>query len=85
MFRISRDSPPYYLNSLAKGRLPVFRTAAVNNIACSALDEARRSANFLLVAYVLMTDHLHAIGRLELKPSKILQYAVPSTTINKRT
>jgi hypothetical protein len=27
------------------------------------LDEARRSANILLVAYVLMTDHLQAIGR----------------------
>jgi REP element-mobilizing transposase RayT len=61
MFRISKDSPAYYLTSVAKDRLPVFRTAALKHIACSALDEARRSANFLLLAYVLMTDHLHAI------------------------
>ena len=53
MFRISKDSPAYYITSVAKDRLPVFRTAAVKNIACSALDEARRSANFLLLAYVL--------------------------------
>jgi REP-associated tyrosine transposase len=75
MFRISKDSPAYYLTSVAKNRLPVFRTTAVKNIACSALDEAHRSAaGFLLLAYVLMTDHLHAIVGSELKPSKVLQY-----------
>jgi len=41
MFRISKDSPAYYLTSVAKDRLPVFRATAVKNIACSALDEAR--------------------------------------------
>jgi putative transposase len=74
MFSISKDTPAYYLTSVAKDRLPVFRTKAVKNIACSALDEARRSARFLLLAYVLITDHLHAIIGSELKPSKVLQY-----------
>jgi putative transposase len=74
MFRISKDSPAYYVTSVAKDRLPVFPTTTVKNIACSALDEARRSAGFLLLAYVLMTDHLHAIIGSELKPSKVLQY-----------
>ncbi len=74
MFRISKDTPAYYLTSVAKDRLPVFRTTAVKNIACSALDGARRSAGFLLLAYVVMTDHVHAIIGSELKPSKVLQY-----------
>lgn len=74
MFRISKDTPAYYLTSVAKDRLPVFRTSAVKHIAWSALDGARRSAGFLLLAYALMTDHLHAIIDSELKPSKVLQY-----------
>jgi putative transposase len=74
MFRISKDSPAYYITSVAKDRLPVFLTTTVKNIACSILDEARRSAGFLLLAYVLMTDHLHPIIGSELKPSKVLQY-----------
>ena len=74
MFRISKDSPAYYLTSVTKDRLPVFRKAPLKDLACEALDEARRSAGFLLLAYVLMTDHLHAIIASELKPSKVLQY-----------
>jgi putative transposase len=74
MFRISKDSPAYYLTSVAKDRLPVFRTTSVKGIACAALDEARRSSGFLLLAYVLMTDHLHAVIGSELKPSKVLPY-----------
>ena len=74
MFRISKDSPAYYLTSVTKDRLPVFRTTAVNNVVCAAVDEARRSAGFLLLAYVLMPDHLHAVIGSELKPSKVLHY-----------
>jgi hypothetical protein len=50
MFRISKGSPAYHLTSVSKSRLPVFRKAAVKNIACSALDEVRRSAGFRLLA-----------------------------------
>jgi len=61
MHVISRDSPCYFLTSVAKDRLPVFRTDAINDIACKALDEARKSGRFALYAYVLMPDHLHTI------------------------
>jgi len=74
MFRISKDTPAYYLTSVAKDRLPVFRSDAIKEITCAALDEARRSAGFLLFAYVVMPDHLHTIIGSELKPSKVQQY-----------
>jgi putative transposase len=74
MFRISKDSPAYYITSVTKDRLPVFRTAALKDLACSALGEARCSSGFLLLAYVIMIDHLHALVASELNPSKVLQY-----------
>ena len=61
MHVISRDSPCYSLTSVAKDRLPVFRTGAIKDIACKALDEARKSGKFALYAYVIMPDHLHVI------------------------
>jgi REP element-mobilizing transposase RayT len=74
MFRISKDSPAYYLTSVAKDRLPVFRKVNIQEIICKAITEARTSAGFLLFAYALMPDHLHAIVGSELKPSKVRQY-----------
>jgi len=74
MHRISRDSPCYYLTSVAKDRLPVFRTEEIKAITCAALDEARRSGEFTLYAYVIMADHLHVITDSILPPSKILQF-----------
>jgi len=74
MFRISKDSPAYYLTSVAKDRLPVFRTDKIKQITCDAIDEARKSAGFLLFAYAVMLDHLHTIVGSELKPSKVLQF-----------
>ena len=74
MFRISKDSPAYYLTSVAKDRLPVFRKDDLKEIVCKAIDEARKSASFLLFAYAVMPDHLHTIVGSELKPSKVLQY-----------
>jgi putative transposase len=74
MFRISKDSPVFYLTSVTKDRLPVFRTPTIAEIACAAIDEARRSAGFLLFAYVIMLDHLHTTIGSELKPSKVEQY-----------
>ena len=61
MHVISRDSPCFYLTSVAKNRLPVFRTDAVKTITCKALDEARKSGGFAIYAYVIMPDHLHLI------------------------
>jgi len=58
---ISPNSPAYYLTSVAKDRLPVFRLDTVKSILCSALNEARNSGGFLILAYVIMPDHLHVI------------------------
>ena len=61
MHVISRDSPCYFLTSVAKDRLTVFRKDAIKEIVCKALDEARKSAKFALYAYVIMPDHLHVV------------------------
>ncbi len=74
MFRISKDSPVYYLTSVANDRLPVFKTAKLKNIACNALNEARTSASLLIFAYVIMPDHLHALIGSQRKPSEVLRY-----------
>jgi putative transposase len=61
MFQVSRDTPAYYLTSVTHNRLPVFQTDKIKEIVCDALDEARNSANILIVAYVIMPDHMHLI------------------------
>jgi putative transposase len=74
MHVISRDAPCYYLTSVTKRRLPVFRTDEIKIIACSALDEARASGGFALYAYVIMPDHFHVVTDSTLSPSKTLQF-----------
>lgn len=61
MFRIAKDTPAFYLTSVAKDRLPLFRTDTIARITCDAIDEARDSANFLIFAYVIMYDHIHLV------------------------
>ena len=61
MFRVSKDNPAYYLTSVAKNRLPVFRTHAIAEITCGAVNEARKSGGFLIFAYVIMPDHIHLV------------------------
>ena len=60
-FLISQDSPALYITIVTKNRLPVFRTDYMKQFLCSAIDEARKSAGFLLFAYVIMLDHLHLL------------------------
>ena len=74
MHVISRDSPCYYLTSVTKDRLAVFRTDQLKVIVCGALDEARRSGEFALYAYVIMPDHLHVITDSHISPSRTLQF-----------
>jgi REP element-mobilizing transposase RayT len=74
MIRISRDNPCYYLTSVAKDRLPVFQTEKIKQIVCKALDEARKSANLLIFAYVIMPDHLHLITNGERTISEVVRY-----------
>jgi putative transposase len=74
MHTISRDAPCYYLTSVAKDRLRIFRTDAINLITCAAIDEARQSGGFSLYAYVIMPDHLHLVTDSALKSAKTMQY-----------
>jgi REP element-mobilizing transposase RayT len=74
MHTISRNSPCYYLTSVAKDRLGIFRTDTIKLITCAALDEARRSGKFALYAYVIMPDHLHTVTDSSLSPARTLQF-----------
>lgn len=74
MYRISKDSPVFYLTSVANNRLPVFQTTKLKELICAALNEARTSASLLLFAYVIMPDHLHALIGSQRKPSDVLRY-----------
>jgi len=71
---ISPNSPTYYLTSVTKNRLPVFRLDALKAVACAALNEARKSGKFLILAYVLMPDHMHLISDGEQKAAVILRF-----------
>jgi len=74
MHTVSRDFHCYYLTSVPKDRLPVFRTDEIKLVTCAAMDEARLSGGFGLYAYVIMPDHLHVITDSTLSPSRNLQF-----------
>ena len=73
-FQISRDSPALYITAVVKDRLPAFRTDAVKEVMCKALDEARNSGGFLIFAYVIMPDHIHLVTDSEQKAKRVLQF-----------
>ncbi|MEP6704214.1 MAG: transposase [Acidobacteriota bacterium] len=72
--RISIDTPVYFFTSVAHDRLPIFRTEKLKLILCNAFDEARKSAGFLIFAYVIMTDHYHILTDNNREPSDTLRY-----------
>lgn len=74
MFRISKDSPAFYLTAVTKDRLPIFRTNSLAQIMCNAPDEARRSGKFLIFAYVIMLDHLHLVTDSKVDSKDILRF-----------
>ena len=61
MFRISRTTPAYYFTSVAHHRLPVFRTDKIKHILCDAFSEVRAKHGILILAYVIMLDHVHLL------------------------
>jgi REP element-mobilizing transposase RayT len=71
---ISRDTPCLSITSVAHDRLRVFGKDALKEVACAALDEARRSGGFAIFTYVLMPDHLHVITDGTRKPSDTLRF-----------
>jgi len=74
MATISKDTPSLYLTTVAKDRLPIFRTDKIKAITCAAVDEARKSGGFALYAYVIMPDHLHLITDSVRQPSDVLRF-----------
>jgi len=74
MVTISKDTPCLFITTVARNRLPVFRTEALKAVVCRALDEARTSAGFALLAYVVMPEHLHILADGTRKASETLRY-----------
>lgn len=74
MVKISRTDPFYYQTSVAKDRLPVFRTDKIKEITARAYDEARRSGGIFIFAYVIMPDHSHIVTHSSRKDSDILRF-----------
>jgi REP element-mobilizing transposase RayT len=74
MFRISKDNPAFYLTAVTKDRLAIFRTDALAQIMCNALEEARRSGKFLIFAYVIMLDHFHLVTDSRVDSKDILRF-----------
>ena len=72
-FLISQDSPVLYITTVTKDRLPVFRTDQMKDVLCRAIDEARKSAGFLLFAYVIMIDHMHLLTSRPSTTSEVLR------------
>ena len=72
-FLISQDSPALYITIVTKNRLPVFQTDKMRELLCRALNEARKSAGFLLFAYVIMLDHMHLLASRSSTTSDLLR------------
>ena len=72
-FMISHDSPVLYITLVTNHRIPVFRTDKMRELMCNFIDEARKSAGFLLFAYVVMLDHLHLLTSRPSTTSDVLR------------
>jgi len=62
MFQISRSTPAYYFTAVTHHRLPIFRSDKLKDILCGAYHEARRNHGLLILAYVIMFDHVHLLA-----------------------
>ena len=73
MFQISRSDPAYYFTAVAHHRLPIFRTDQVKQVICDAYAEARETHGVLILAYVIMPDHVHVLAHSERKMADVLR------------
>ena len=73
------DSPephPFTIRSrVTHNRLPIFQTEKLKEVVCNALNEARKSAGFLIFAYVIMPDHIHLLTDNAKSTSDTLRFA----------
>lgn len=74
MFKISRDTPAYYLTSVTHNRLPIFRTDELKYVLARAFTEARVSASILIFAYVIMSDHYHLLTDSKRSMADVLRF-----------
>ena len=74
MIQITRSKPCYYLTSVAHHRLPIFQKDTLKQIVCGALNEARKSGEILIFAYVIMLDHTHLITDGNRSISDVLRF-----------
>ena len=73
MFRISRTTPATYSTSVAHHRLPIFQTDKVKQILCDAFNEVRSKHGILILAYVIMLEHVHLLVYSEREMSDALR------------
>ena len=73
MFQISRTTPAYYFTSVAHHRLPIFRTDKLKQVVCDAYSEVRKNHGILILAYVIMLDHVHALVYSDREMSDVLR------------
>ena len=73
MFRISRTSPAYFFTCVAHKRLPIFRTDRLKQVLCDAYREACERHGILILAYVIMPDHVHLLVYSERKMEEALR------------
>jgi putative transposase len=73
MFQISRTTPAYYFTSVAHHRIPIFRTDKLKQMLCDALNEVRAKHGILILAYVIMLDHIHLLVYSEKDMSEALR------------
>ncbi len=73
MFRISRTTPAYYFTSVAHHRLPIFRTDKLKQVLCDAFADARERHGILILAYVIMLDHVHLLTYSDRKMDDVLR------------
>jgi REP element-mobilizing transposase RayT len=74
MFLVSRDTPAYYLTSVAHDRLPIFQKDSIKQVVCDAFDEARKSGGIMIFAYVIMPDHTHLLTDSPRKIGDVLRF-----------
>ncbi len=73
MFRISRTTPVYYFTCVAHHRLLIFRTDKVKQVICDAYAEVRKKHGIIILAYVLMPDHVHLLVYSDRDMSEVLR------------
>lgn len=73
MFQISRTTPAYYFTAVTHHRLPIFRTDKLKQVLCNSYAEARNRHGILVLAYVIMLDHVHLLAYSERKMEDVLR------------